>query len=84
MKIQLLIDRPVCVGCEVCVDSCPTDVLSMDKEGKAKVAYLEDCQACFLCVFDCPVDAISLRQTRTHGVPASTIYMPPGAAKDKI
>jgi NAD-dependent dihydropyrimidine dehydrogenase PreA subunit len=84
MKPQLLIDRPVCIGCAVCVDSCPTDVLRMDRMDKATVVYPDDCQACFLCIFDCPVDAITLRQTRAHAVAASTIYMAPGAAKDRI
>jgi len=64
MNIDLKIDPVVCVQCGVCVDTCPTDVIS-PREGQAPtVKYLDDCQACFLCVFDCPVEAISLRQDR--------------------
>lgn len=84
MKIQLLIEKPVCNGCGVCVDSCPTDVLRLDSGGKATAAYPQDCQACFLCIIDCPVDAIGLRQTRVHGAAAATIYMPPGTARETL
>lgn len=62
MQIDLRIERGVCVSCGVCVESCPTDVIRQDGEGKAHVVYGADCQACFLCVFDCPVEAITIRQ----------------------
>ena len=64
MFIRLDIQPVVCVSCGVCVDSCPTDVIAPEANGKVYVAHLEDCQACFLCVIDCPVDAISLTQVR--------------------
>ncbi len=55
----ITIDAEVCTGCEVCVHSCPTDVLRM-KDGKAASLYPDDCQSCFLCVFDCAYRAISI------------------------
>jgi NAD-dependent dihydropyrimidine dehydrogenase PreA subunit len=65
MQIALNVSAVVCVGCGVCIDSCPTDVIDYDGETqKAVVAHLGDCQSCFLCVFDCPVDAITIRQQR--------------------
>ncbi|MDP2917019.1 MAG: 4Fe-4S dicluster domain-containing protein [Dehalococcoidia bacterium] len=48
-----------CIGCGVCVQSCMNDVIRM-KQGKATIAYQEDCSQCFACVIDCPRDAISL------------------------
>lgn len=46
-----------CIGCGVCVQSCMNDVIRM-KEGKAVIAYQEDCSQCFACVMDCPREAI--------------------------
>lgn len=55
------VDENACTGCEVCVESCPMDVLRMDEvKGKAYPAFLEDCQICFLCQMDCPREAISV------------------------
>jgi NAD-dependent dihydropyrimidine dehydrogenase PreA subunit len=49
-----------CTGCGICVESCPLDVLRM-ADGKAVVAYPDDCQACWLCAIDCPRRAVEVR-----------------------
>ncbi|MCP3942391.1 MAG: 4Fe-4S dicluster domain-containing protein [Desulfobacteraceae bacterium] len=50
-----------CIGCGICVKSCPTDVLCQDeKTKKAFIKYPADCQICHLCLMYCPVDAISI------------------------
>lgn len=54
------VEQSVCVGCDACIDSCPTDVLRRNDDGKAVAKFPEDCQFCFLCVFDCPTHAISI------------------------
>ncbi len=51
------VDACRCIGCAVCVHSCPNDVLRM-KAGKAYIAYADDCSACFACEVDCPRDAV--------------------------
>lgn len=53
------IDPRLCIGCNVCVQVCPLDVIRLDAaSNKAYIKYLRDCQSCFLCEVECPEDAI--------------------------
>jgi len=53
------INEELCTGCGICVNSCPMDVLRMDKVSrKAKIAYPQECMCCASCEVDCPVGAI--------------------------
>lgn len=53
------ISKSLCVGCGTCVNSCPMDVIRMDKaENKAKIAYVQECMCCAACEIDCPAGAI--------------------------
>lgn len=60
------IDLDLCDGCNVCIESCPTDVLRLVEIGrpgeantwKAVVAYPNECHSCRLCAIDCHVNAI--------------------------
>ena len=47
---------PECIGCEGCLDSCPTNAIKM--EGDLAVIVADDCIDCGACVSTCPVDAI--------------------------
>lgn len=59
MTISRII-RDRCDSCGICVDSCPTDVIRLDGDKKAIIAYPYDCQTCFLCEEDCPREAIEV------------------------
>ena len=53
-----VIDTDDCIGCGICVDSCPNGVLEI--VGGAAEAVNEDaCIGCGSCVEDCPMGAIS-------------------------
>jgi len=56
-----VIDPKLCIGCNVCVDVCPLDVIRLDPASKkAYIKYLRECQSCFLCEVECPEDAIEV------------------------
>ncbi|WP_406657221.1 4Fe-4S binding protein [Methanolobus sp. ZRKC2] len=54
-----IVDKDLCTGCGVCVDSCPVEAISMNSEDLA-VVDPETCVDCGDCVEICPVEAISL------------------------
>ncbi len=65
------IDLDLCDGCNICIDSCPADVLrlvdNVQDTGfdtwKVIIAYPNECHSCSLCEIDCPVDAIKVEKS---------------------
>ncbi|MHA1378636.1 MAG: 4Fe-4S dicluster domain-containing protein [Candidatus Helarchaeota archaeon] len=55
------IDLKKCIGCGICINYCPTDVIRLDEKlKKAKIIYREDCMTCFNCEIYCPNKAIKV------------------------
>lgn len=46
-----------CVGCDACVDVCPTDVLELISN-KSRVVRFDDCIGCEQCALVCPTAAL--------------------------
>jgi len=46
-----------CVGCDACVDVCPTDVLEL-VANKSRVIRFDDCIGCEQCAMACPTAAL--------------------------
>jgi len=65
-----VIDRNKCTGCEICVQRCPVDAISMDAEGLA-VRTESYCIGCGICARFCPSEAISLLEGMRR------VYVPP-------
>ncbi|MFC2070171.1 ferredoxin family protein [Chloroflexota bacterium] len=64
MTIEKIVTE-LCTGCGICVDSCPMDVIRMDKDiNKPIITYPEDCKNCLWCEFDCPENAIYISPGR--------------------
>ncbi len=62
--VRIDVVEPACTGCEICVESCPFDVLEMIAntgkiEGQiAAVKEINKCTECMLCELNCPHFAI--------------------------
>ncbi len=64
------VDADACTGCEVCIDRCWFDALSMGPEGVVEIDS-EICEGCGLCITECLVEALELqaRDESEHYIP---------------
>ena len=56
------VEEDKCVGCEECVDVCPTEVFEMENE-KSVVSEPDECLGCESCVEVCEEGAITVEET---------------------
>ncbi len=54
------VDGEKCTACEACVESCPSEAITM-AEDKAAIEA-DKCVDCGVCVDECPVEAISMEE----------------------
>jgi NAD-dependent dihydropyrimidine dehydrogenase PreA subunit len=47
-----------CIGCDRCVEVCPTRVFDRGADGVPVIARYDSCQTCFQCEAYCPTDAL--------------------------
>ncbi|MFF1831332.1 4Fe-4S binding protein [Paenarthrobacter sp. NPDC058040] len=53
-----IVSTDKCIGCDKCVQVCPTNVFDTGTDGVPVIARQDDCQTCFMCEAYCPVDAL--------------------------
>ncbi len=58
--MAILIELEGCVGCSLCADTCPGDIILME-EDLPTVPYEDECWYCGICKDICPVDVISFQ-----------------------
>jgi Na+-translocating ferredoxin:NAD+ oxidoreductase subunit B len=75
---QSAINGENCTGCEICLDRCQMEAITMNKEGVAQVD-LDRCIGCGLCVTKCPSDAIVLMPK-----PDANRRIPPATSMDQM
>ena len=72
IKGAIVVDIDRCKGCELCIVSCPTDVLLMTHEVNGKgyhYAYMENpdnCTGCSNCGIMCPDGAITVYRIKSE------------------
>ena len=47
-----------CIGCDRCIEVCPTRVFDRGEGGIPVIARQDSCQTCFQCEAYCPTDAL--------------------------
>jgi len=50
------VDKEKCTGCNICIERCPVDAISMENE-KAKI-NMQECIHCGICHGVCPSEAV--------------------------
>jgi 2-oxoglutarate ferredoxin oxidoreductase subunit delta len=66
VKGWIEVDELYCKGCDLCVDACPQDVISLDMEQLTSKGYhpayliAEGCTGCAICAIVCPEAALTI------------------------
>ncbi|MET0698476.1 MAG: ferredoxin family protein [Mycobacterium sp.] len=53
-----IVDADRCIGCDRCIEVCPTRVFDRGTDGVPMIARQDSCQTCFQCEAYCPTDAL--------------------------
>ncbi len=73
-SLSVDVDRTKCVGCYLCVEACPEEVLGFERsEAKAKVVAINNCICCRNCENSCNVNAIMVNYPEFLGLPRDRI-----------
>ena len=66
VKGWIEVDQRYCKGCDLCVNACPQEVISLDMDHLTPRGYhpaylsLEGCTGCAICAIVCPEAALTV------------------------
>ena len=63
-RYRAWVDPDECIGCDLCLDRCYFDAMSMDGDRELAVVDEQNCMGCGLCQVVCPTDAIIMQEVR--------------------
>ncbi|MFD4506182.1 4Fe-4S binding protein [Streptomyces sp. NPDC058457] len=69
-----IVEPDRCIGCDLCIDVCPTRVFDRGPDGVPVLARQGDCQTCFQCEAYCPTDALFVAPLVTPAAPGSRFH----------
>jgi len=74
---QHLIDPEICIRCNTCEETCPSDAISHDSRNY--VVDAAKCNACLACIGPCPTGAIDnwriVARAAAHGIPVRRLEL---------
>jgi len=62
MYFSAKVDEQKCIGCKICIMTCPDpNVISFIKDRKKATVNPKRCKGCGLCIMVCPKSALSMQ-----------------------
>ncbi len=73
VKGDIVVDIEKCKGCELCIETCPSDTIAMSKNVNGKGYHYaetinEDCTGCTNCATVCPDGVITVYRVKSKVV----------------
>lgn len=68
-RYRCIVDESKCIGCSICVDSCPNDVLEL-VDGCPFASQPDRCEGCEVCVVLCEQEAIEIEEQENDETPS--------------
>ncbi len=77
-NFRAVVDEELCTGCEICIERCQMDALSLNQDD-ISVVDKDRCIGCGLCVSTCPTEAIKLQLK-----PEAELLDPPSSGQEMM
>lgn len=92
--MSIRINKEKCIGCGLCMEVCPGNLIKRDSDNLACIKCPKDCWGCTSCIKECPRNAIEfylgadmggkgsiLTVTEEQGISHWTLQSPDGSSQ---